>query len=225
MSTALLNHALLRPAIIQILRATGFHGARTSVVDTLTDIAARYMALLAARAVVHANSNHNDPVPDVTDVRLAMLDCGLLTPGLTATEEVWRELLRTPLLEIPERNGVRNFEERKREEEDTEDVRDFVSWFDGSVNKEIKRITGSNNDAKQPGEADTTDYLTAIKKKHSKMGEESRYQGTVLGIGSESRPVKIEGGPASLAEWLQLTSRLTSTPEEKPSTNDIIMSL
>jgi transcription initiation factor TFIID subunit 3 len=43
--------------------------------------------------------------------------------------------------------------------------------------------------------------LAAMKKKHSKTGEESRFQGTVLGKEAEARPVKIDGGPESLQEW------------------------
>ena len=36
--------------------------------------------------------------------------------------------------------------------------------------------------------------MAALKKKHSKTGEESRYQGTVLGKGADEKPVLIEGG-------------------------------
>lgn len=43
-------------------------------------------------------------------------------------------------------------------------------------------------------------------KKHSKTGVESRFQGTVLGIPSEIKPVKIEGGgPDSIEEWNRKT--------------------
>lgn len=43
---------------------------------------------------------------------------------------------------------------------------------------------------------------TVLKKKHSKTGEESRYQGTVLGKAAEDRPIRIEGGPAeTLEDW------------------------
>lgn len=43
-------------------------------------------------------------------------------------------------------------------------------------------------------------------KKHSKTGVESRFQGTVLGIPSEMKPVKIEGGgPDSIEEWNRRT--------------------
>lgn len=41
-----------------------------------------------------------------------------------------------------------------------------------------------------------------LKKKHSKTGEESRYQGTVLGIKAEDKLVKIEGGGfESIQAW------------------------
>jgi transcription initiation factor TFIID subunit 3 len=43
-------------------------------------------------------------------------------------------------------------------------------------------------------------------KKHSKTGVESRYQGTVLGVPSEPKTVKIEGGGAeSIEEWCRRT--------------------
>jgi transcription initiation factor TFIID subunit 3 len=50
-------------------------------------------------------------------------------------------------------------------------------------------------------EADANTSLSVMKKKHSKTGEESRFQGTVLGKDAEARPVKIDGGPESLQEW------------------------
>ena len=41
-----------------------------------------------------------------------------------------------------------------------------------------------------------------LKKKHSKTGEESRYQGTVLGKAVDDRLIRIEGGPAeTLQDW------------------------
>jgi len=50
---------------------------------------------------------------------------------------------------------------------------------------------------------EVTDRLLglALKKKHSKTGEESRYQGTALGKDAESQKVSIVGGPGTLAEW------------------------
>ena len=44
--------------------------------------------------------------------------------------------------------------------------------------------------------------FTALKKKHSKTGEESRYQGTVLGKIADEKPVRIEGGHVeSIQAW------------------------
>jgi transcription initiation factor TFIID subunit 3 len=142
MSARTLHLALLRPAILHILRAAGFQAAKPSVVDTLTDIAARYIMLLAARSADFASINHNDPTPDTTDVRMALVECGLLTPTQTAGEEVWKELLREPLDEVPERNGLRQKEIQRRDAEDTHEIQDFVDWFSGSTYLEIKRIAG-----------------------------------------------------------------------------------
>jgi transcription initiation factor TFIID subunit 3 len=42
----------------------------------------------------------------------------------------------------------------------------------------------------------------ALKKKHSKTGEESRYQGTVLGKGADPKPVRVDGGALeSIKQW------------------------
>jgi len=50
-----------------------------------------------------------------------------------------------------------------------------------------------------------------LKKKHSKTGEESRFQGTVLGKPAEDRPIKIEGGSAeSVDAWIQQAARRTA---------------
>ncbi|KAF2146829.1 uncharacterized protein K452DRAFT_219289 [Aplosporella prunicola CBS 121167] len=214
MSANDLHAALLRPAILHILRAAGYHSARPSVVDAVSDIAARYMLLLAQRTAYHAWSNHNEAVPTVSDARMAMTDAGLLIPSMTGAEEAWKEILRRPLDEYPERNGLRAKEARRREMEDTADVRDFLDWVMGPVNKEIMRIAGLDV-AKGIEAAESAvpkeDYLTALKKKHSKTGEESRYQGTVIGIPAEDRPVKIEGGgPESLNDWITQTQAKTA---------------
>lgn len=44
--------------------------------------------------------------------------------------------------------------------------------------------------------------FTALKKKHSKTGGESRYQGTVLGKIADEKAVRIEGGQVeSIQAW------------------------
>lgn len=256
MSANTLHNSLLRPAILHILRAAGFHSARPSVIDTLADITARYLLLLASRTATNAHSNHNTLEPDITDVRMALQDCGLLTPSLTAAEEAWKEALRKPLEEYPERNGLRAKERMRRDEEDTRDVREFVDWVRGAQNAEIRRIAGLEAQrtieaTDMEGRGDLEDYLTsmynfptrqcvvlgrlghsgrgdrntdkcstALMKKHSKTGVESRYQGTVLGQPAEARPVRIEGGPVeTIQEWVLRTQQRSAKLDALKETN------
>lgn len=52
-------------------------------------------------------------------------------------------------------------------------------------------------------------------KKHSKTGVESRFQGTVLGVPADLKPVKIEGGgPESIDEWCRKTREKAAKSEE-----------
>jgi transcription initiation factor TFIID subunit 3 len=118
MSSQSLHRDLLRTPIIQILRSAGFHSTKSSVLDTLTDLAARYLQLLAYHTALHAQHNHNDLIPDVTDVRLALMDVGALRPQLSAMEEQWRG------------------------KEDMRGVENFLSWAKGENCKEIRRVAG-----------------------------------------------------------------------------------
>ncbi|KAF2750603.1 hypothetical protein M011DRAFT_474114 [Sporormia fimetaria CBS 119925] len=203
-------NTLLRPAVLHILRAAGFHGARPSVVDTVVDLTARYMMLLAERTAYNAYSNHNDLTPDITDVRMAMQDCGLLVPTLTGAEEIWKEMLRKPLEDYDEHTGARAKEAKRRLVEDTADVTEFVEWAKGEKNREIRRIAGVLKPTLSATEAldalEMEDYLTTLMKKHSKTGVESRFQGTVLGLPGDPKPVRVEGGPVdSIDDWCRRT--------------------
>jgi transcription initiation factor TFIID subunit 3 len=223
MSTHTLHFALLRPAVLQILRAAGYHAARPSVIDTLTDIAARYIVLLGQRTVLNAIVNHNTTKPTITDVRMAMNDCGVLIPSLTSAEEVWQELMRKPLHMIPEDHGLREKEHARRDQEDIREINEFIEWIMHSdQNREIRRITGMGTDTiNETGEQETIteDYVTTLKKKHSKTGEESRYQGTVLGKMADDRSIKIEGGPVeSIQDW---ASRLQQKSKESMATKPL----
>jgi transcription initiation factor TFIID subunit 3 len=164
MSTQDLFITLLRPAVLHILRAAGFHSAKPSVVDTLVDLTARYLLLLATRTAYNAYSNHNDLTPDLTDVRMAMQDCGVLVPTLTGSEEIWKEILRKPLEEYDEETGARAKEEKRRLAEDTADVTEFIDWVRGDFNKEISRIAGTLKPSVSATEAldavEMEDYLT-----------------------------------------------------------------
>ncbi|KAK8213323.1 hypothetical protein M8818_002622 [Zalaria obscura] len=210
-----LHTSLLRAPVLHILRAAGFHSTRPSVLDTLVNITERYLLLLATTTAQHALLNHNDLSPTLTDVRMALTDCGILVPVHGGAEEEWTERLRRPLDDyddLPHGAIRRDREIRRREEEDTRDVRDFIRWIVGEQNREIRRIAGLVPEAGTAGTAAAPgataegegleDYLALLKKKHSKTGEESRYQGTVLGKQAEDRVVKIEGGPVeTLREW------------------------
>ena len=94
---------------------------------------------------------------------------------------------------------------RKRDEEDTRDIRDFTAWYDSAQHSEIKRIAGLIPDPNATGIGPSVgvggglvhgdDYLTTLKKKQSKTGDDSRLQGTVLGRAADDRDVVVEGGP------------------------------
>ncbi|KAF2662737.1 hypothetical protein K491DRAFT_644577 [Lophiostoma macrostomum CBS 122681] len=215
MSSHELFNTLLRPAVLHILRAAGFHAAKGTVVDAVVDLTARYLSLVASRTAYAAYSNHNDLTPDITDVRMALEDCGLLVPTLTGSEEIWKEILRKPLEDYDEDTGARSKEEKRRLAEDTADVTDFIDWVKGDNNKEIRRIAGVLKPPQSTTETldhvEMEDYLSTLMKKHSKTGVESRFQGTVLGHTSDPKPVRIEGGPAdSIEEWCRRT-RETAT--------------
>jgi transcription initiation factor TFIID subunit 3 len=143
MSSDELFRNLLRPAVLHILRASGFHFGKPSAVDTVVDITVRYISLLAERTAYNAYSNHNDSTPTITDIRMAMQDCGLLVPTMTAGEEEWKQILRKPLDFYNEESGARRLEEQRRDAEDTADVKEFVEWVKGDQNKEIRRIAGT----------------------------------------------------------------------------------
>ena len=123
MSTTHLQVSLLRPAILHILRASGFHAARPAAADTLVDIAARYLMLLAQRTAGYAWSNNHDTIPTITDVRMALQEVGALYPGMGPLEE------------------------QLNYDDDLRGVENFAAWVEGDVNKEIRRIAGLHHTA------------------------------------------------------------------------------
>lgn len=150
MTLADLHSALLRPAVLQILRAAGFGYARPAVIDTVTDLAARYMMLLASSTAQNAFNTHNTFVPTVQDVRLALTQAGALTPQMSTVEEGLRGQV--------EIDGV------LVAFEDLRGVQAFVNWAQGPVNKEIRRIAGFGDDVNleeiAAGLDEQEDYLT-----------------------------------------------------------------
>ncbi|KAJ5528359.1 bromodomain associated protein [Penicillium frequentans] len=193
-----LHNALLRPPIIQILRAQGFHSTKPSAIDSLSDLTARYIMILASSTAAHAaNAHPEDPSPVLEDVYQALQDAGALRPQLREWEEDWQD------------------------EEDMRGLESLIGWITGPSHREIRRVAGfvpSEGDMVDPDSIEKEDYLTALKKKHSKTGEESRYAGTVLGKSAEEHPVIIEGGAPSIREWgQQVRSRAPTTPDSNSS--------
>lgn len=193
-----LHNALLRPPIIQILRAQGFHSTRPSVLESIADLTGRYLMILASSTASHAaNSHPDDPAPVLEDVYQALQDAGALRPQLREWEEEWAG------------------------DEDLRGLETILGWITGPAHREIRRIAGfvpSEGDMVDPDAVEKEDYLTALKKKHSKTGEESRYAGTVLGKSAEEHPVVIEGGAPSIRDWsAQVRSRAPNSPEAASS--------
>ena len=115
--------------MLQILRATGYHGAKTSVLDSMTDLAARYLYhLCELTAVYTAHSASEDMIPTVVDVRMALQHAGALLPERPQGEQ---EFLGT---------------------EDMRGMDEFLAWAGGPLNREIKRIA-------LDGEDEASDYL------------------------------------------------------------------
>jgi transcription initiation factor TFIID subunit 3 len=127
-----LHHSLLRPCVLHILRAQGYHSTRPSVLDAFTDLAARYMYMLAESTADHASVNHTELEITVQDVRMAMQDCAILGP-----EKV---------IEDQEFEG----------EEDMRGVEGFIAWATGKPNREIRRVALEGTEGLQE------DYLAGL---------------------------------------------------------------
>jgi len=183
-----LHHSLLRPCVLHILRAAGYHSTRPSVLDAFTDLAARYMYMLAESTAANAAVNHTETEITVQDVRMAMQECAVLAPERTLEDQEFDD------------------------EEDTRGVEAFLAWVTGKANQEIRRVALEGSDGLQE------DYLAVLKKKHGATDEDSRYSGTILGKAAKPRTVKVEGGDiSSVKEWAKRL-KTTSTPPSIPST-------
>lgn len=132
MTSSEVHKALLRPAILQILRATGFNHAKPAVVETVTDLAARYLLLLSETVAQNAFNTHNDFYPTIQDVRLALSEVGALYPQMSTAEEVMKDDIEIEGEKVPF--------------EDLRGVEAFVGWAQGPTNKEIRRIAGFGGD-------------------------------------------------------------------------------
>lgn len=195
------------------------------------------MALASATAQ-HALSSHNDPISTITDVRMALSDCGVLIPLDDPAEQAWKERLRVPLTELAEpENGGRTrvtAEKRKREDEDTRDVREFTKWYDSTQFREIKRVAApETTSAMLPAVGvggsvvRSEDFLTMLKKKHSKTGDDTRLQGTALGRSADTKDLVVEGGPVQrIRDWrprLKVDQRSTNIQAPIVASRDVAL--
>ncbi|KAI9883369.1 MAG: hypothetical protein M1823_004859 [Watsoniomyces obsoletus] len=202
MSTPQFYPALLRPAILYILRAAGFRGTRSAVVDILVNLAARYIFLLASVTAANCAMHEHDTLePQLEDVRAALQQCAVFKPQLHPTEELIVG------------------------EEDLRGVQNFIDWIMGRAHHEIRRVAGRTSEPDHGplggvGSAAPLireDYLTALKKQHGKMADETRFRGTVLGLPKPQRPLAVLGGPEeSIRRW----DRQRHTVRASPATED-----
>ena len=163
-----LYHALLRPAVLQILRATGFHSAKPSVLDSLTDVAARYFLTLCQTTARFASHNSGEiPLLDGPadanngDQLLASAGgggSGLLSEGggltgddgeLAPTIVNVRMALQHVGALLPEKMSE---QQHFSELEDMRGLEAFLAWVEGAQNQEIKRVA-------LDGDLEAVDYL------------------------------------------------------------------
>ncbi|CAG9970689.1 hypothetical protein V2G26_014650 [Clonostachys chloroleuca] len=190
-----LFHAFLRPSVLQILRATGYHACSPAVLDCVTDLAARYLSTLCEKTADHAVHNHGDAGDFSTvDIRMALQDLGALLPEALPVQQEWLG------------------------EEDLRGVEEFVKWFSGQRMKEIMDF------AKGDGENDEIDYLHALKKRHNKTSDDAKFQGTILGKPADTGEIEVEGGGdiKSIDDWItQRTGNLEPSPSPKINGNGV----
>lgn len=128
MSSLSLQNALMRPAVLQILRAAGFHNCSGAALDVMTDLAIRYLSLLATLTAQSSFNNHDDYVPTIQDVRMALLEAGALQPQMSVLEERAKGSVKVNGQDVPY--------------EDMRAVDGFLKWARGPSNHEIRRIAG-----------------------------------------------------------------------------------
>ncbi|KAM0332224.1 hypothetical protein ACHAQA_002499 [Verticillium albo-atrum] len=215
-----LYHALLRPCILQILRATGYHATRPAVLDTLTELAARYLLTLCRHTAARAlDSNpHHDPADEhplrVADVRMALEDVGALgvVERFVEPEEGRAAAGAGGAAALTDQQAAAY--RACRGDDDTRGVDEFAAWFGGARCRAIREMavdgigegvvgTGS---AAQEGDVPAGDYLHALMSRHSKSAEDSKFHDTILGRGNEhTGEVLVEGGDlSSIAKWMEM---------------------
>ncbi|KAI1461678.1 hypothetical protein F4805DRAFT_413004 [Annulohypoxylon moriforme] len=141
-----IHNALLRPVILQIMRAQGYHSSTPATVDAFTSLTAKYMMAIARQTAHYANATNDGVscVPDIADVRMALEDCGAFKPNKDFAEQVFAG------------------------QDDTRGVDDFIEWATGPKNSRIRKVAGLDKptagDVEMDGveEPRETDYLSSM---------------------------------------------------------------
>lgn len=166
--------SLLRISTAQMLRHAGLAGSRPSVLDSLTDMTARYLTLLGTTAVSISESS-NRVEPDLPDVLCAMEHVGLLRPltlynaDLDDTRAIDNFITWAKSPEIEELRKIAGVvtvevDDQKERDEDVNAVVPDTTGGSGGVNgtsgpvatKTIKMTTtGAKKPAEKPKEVET----------------------------------------------------------------------
>jgi transcription initiation factor TFIID subunit 3 len=161
--TPTLYHALLRPCILQTLRATGYHSIRPSTLDAFTDLAARYLFAVCRSTALHAVDNYNegrdpaDPYDDgeddgpglppvsIVDVRMALEGVGafgvverFIEPDEPHGQPAQQGQNGTRTTESGSRDTAGDARGRYNPDDDTRGVDEFVAWFAGAKCRAIR---------------------------------------------------------------------------------------
>jgi transcription initiation factor TFIID subunit 3 len=126
---------------------------------------------------IYASHNGSEDNPQIFDLRMALQYMGALLPERHEMEQFY--------------TGV----------EDTRGTDGFISWFGGHESREIRRIAKEERD---DIDAPMTDYLLALKLKHGRSEDDSKFVGTLLGKCNEHGEVLVEGGEApTIDDWAE----------------------
>ena len=159
-TTSEIYHALLRPAILQILRAQGYYASTPGTIDTLTELAGAYMTTISRQTAAHAARNNGlGPEASIVDVRMALEDCGALWPRRDFSERD----------SVPGDDGG-DEDDDVGDEEDTRGVDEFIRWAKGKKNLRIRKVAGLDKPvvASEENEVEEqeTDYLSGRHTRH-----------------------------------------------------------
>ncbi|KAI0401785.1 hypothetical protein F4802DRAFT_578404 [Xylaria palmicola] len=149
--------ALLRPVILQILRAQGYYASTAGTIDCLTELAGQYLYAVAKRTAEHATLNNRlgpPGTPGLVDVRRALEECGALCPGTSPGEPPPAKRRRLSSSGGAGGDGHDDHghddhdddhdedDEDDEEAEDTAGVDEFISWAMGRKNQRIRKVAG-----------------------------------------------------------------------------------